>query len=185
MQAILRGGYENSPAVAGQAVFRLAPREGFEPPTKRLTAACSTTELPGNNGLGKAIAFRMSRPGDVSTPVRQGPPYIRVGVSSANPVRGRNLKIPVRGGIWRPRPESNRCARICSPLHSHSATRPLLNEVPKHNQTGREAAVIREVDRVVKGVRCGGRFLPLTGAKRAEMRASCRRRDCQGGGGWV
>jgi hypothetical protein len=29
----------------------MAPREGFEPPTKRLTAACSTTELPGNMGV--------------------------------------------------------------------------------------------------------------------------------------
>jgi hypothetical protein len=28
---------------------RVAPRAGFEPATKRLTAACSTTELPGNN----------------------------------------------------------------------------------------------------------------------------------------
>ena len=34
------------------AIFapKLAPREGFEPPTKRLTAACSTAELPGNGG---------------------------------------------------------------------------------------------------------------------------------------
>jgi hypothetical protein len=29
----------------------LAPGEGFEPPTKRLTAACSTTELPGINEM--------------------------------------------------------------------------------------------------------------------------------------
>jgi hypothetical protein len=28
-------------------------------------------------------------------------------------------------GGWRPRPESNRDGRICSPLRSHSATRPL------------------------------------------------------------
>ena len=28
------------------------------------------------------------------------------------------------GCVWRPRPESNRGARICSPLRSHSATRP-------------------------------------------------------------
>jgi hypothetical protein len=28
------------------------------------------------------------------------------------------------GGIWRPRPESNRGRRICSPLRDHSATRP-------------------------------------------------------------
>ena len=27
---------------------RMAPRAGLEPATKRLTAACSTTELPGN-----------------------------------------------------------------------------------------------------------------------------------------
>ena len=27
----------------------LAPRDGFEPPAKRLTVACSTAELPGNN----------------------------------------------------------------------------------------------------------------------------------------
>jgi hypothetical protein len=27
----------------------LAPRAGFEPATNRLTAGCSTTELPGNN----------------------------------------------------------------------------------------------------------------------------------------
>ena len=28
---------------------RMAPRAGFEPATNRLTAGCSTTELPGNN----------------------------------------------------------------------------------------------------------------------------------------
>lgn len=28
---------------------KMAPRAGLEPATKRLTAACSTTELPGNN----------------------------------------------------------------------------------------------------------------------------------------
>src|SRR6185437_6735861 len=28
-------------------ILQLAPGEGFEPPAKRLTAACSTTELPG------------------------------------------------------------------------------------------------------------------------------------------
>jgi len=27
----------------------LAPRDGFEPPTERLTVASSTAELPGNN----------------------------------------------------------------------------------------------------------------------------------------
>jgi hypothetical protein len=33
----------------GQATNEeLAPRDGFEPPAKRLTVACSTAELPGN-----------------------------------------------------------------------------------------------------------------------------------------
>ncbi len=34
--------------------------------------------------------------------------------------------MPKKGRYWRPRPESNRGARICSPLRSHSATRPLI-----------------------------------------------------------
>ncbi len=32
-------------------LYNVAPRAGFEPATKRLTAACSTTELPRNNVL--------------------------------------------------------------------------------------------------------------------------------------
>ena len=39
---------------------KLAPRDGFEPPAKRLTVACSTAELPGNkpnffNRLGALV----------------------------------------------------------------------------------------------------------------------------------
>ncbi|CAA7620266.1 hypothetical protein MTBSS4_280009 [Magnetospirillum sp. SS-4] len=34
------------------------------------------------------------------------------------------LTYPQVLGRWRPRPELNRRTRICSPLHSHSATRP-------------------------------------------------------------
>lgn len=33
------------PGVNAETLAKLAPEEGFEPPTKRLTAACSTTEL--------------------------------------------------------------------------------------------------------------------------------------------
>ena len=33
---------------------KVAPRDGFEPPAKRLTVACSTAELPGNNQWQKA-----------------------------------------------------------------------------------------------------------------------------------
>jgi hypothetical protein len=65
----------------------LAPRDGFEPSTQRLTAACSTTELPG--------------------------------------IRARSRKKRGIVPLWRPEAESNRCTRICSPLHSHSAIRPV------------------------------------------------------------
>ena len=34
-------------------------------------------------------------------------------------------------GVWRPRPESNRGARICSPLRNHSATRPIEQRPPR------------------------------------------------------
>jgi hypothetical protein len=31
----------------------MAPRDGFEPPARRLTVVCSTAELPGNNNMLK------------------------------------------------------------------------------------------------------------------------------------
>ena len=65
----------------------LAPREGFEPPTKRLTAACSTAELPGNSGLPKQaphILLRYDRRAFYAAPVEQGPPYNAVGKGTAN-----------------------------------------------------------------------------------------------------
>ena len=36
---------------------RLAPWAGFEPATKRLTVACSTTELPGNTVAVEGLCF--------------------------------------------------------------------------------------------------------------------------------
>ena len=33
----------------GKRLKQVAPRAGFEPATNRLTAGCSTTELPGNS----------------------------------------------------------------------------------------------------------------------------------------
>ena len=49
----------------------MAPGEGFEPPAKRLTAACSTTELPG-------ISACRPRPGTTNRPynraLRSTPP---------------------------------------------------------------------------------------------------------------
>jgi len=40
----------------------MAPREGFEPPTDRLTADCSTTELPRKDGLPIADTFAVLKP---------------------------------------------------------------------------------------------------------------------------
>jgi hypothetical protein len=50
-----------------------------------------------------------------------------------------------RTTAWRPRPESNRRTRICSPLHDHSATRPETTYVdkPHHGSKYREAAFYR------------------------------------------
>ena len=74
----------------------MAPAEGLEPTTLRLTVECSTIELRRTN-------------------------------------------------TWRPRPESNRRKRICSPLHHHSATRPETTYVdkPHHGLKYREAAFYR------------------------------------------
>jgi hypothetical protein len=36
--------------MVGLLLIGVAPRAGFEPATNRLTAGCSTTELPGNRG---------------------------------------------------------------------------------------------------------------------------------------
>jgi hypothetical protein len=44
---------KNKKTTAKVAKFSLAPRVGFEPTTKRLTAAYSTIELPGKSYLIK------------------------------------------------------------------------------------------------------------------------------------
>jgi hypothetical protein len=120
--------------------MNLAPWEGFEPPTRWLTATCSTTELPR-----KKLPF---------AGLRRGPPANEGGVitdrfppdqSRLRPAkreskaRGDRLadricaaKQPAPigreengyGGAWRPRGESNSRCRICSPVHYHFATRP-------------------------------------------------------------
>ena len=40
-------GIRGSDLSGSNPLILLAPRDGFEPSTQRLTAACSTTELPG------------------------------------------------------------------------------------------------------------------------------------------
>lgn len=54
-----------------------------------------------------------------------------------------------RGGLenWRPRPESNRGARICSPLRNHSATRPRASVRAGHSIGWRTSGVKRHLCR--------------------------------------
>ena len=82
----------------------LAPRDGFEPPAKRLTAACSTAELPG-------------------TTADLAPRYIAMQL-----LRHKSF-LKINYFVWRPGPESNRRKRICSPLHNHSATGPYSKQI--------------------------------------------------------
>ena len=37
----------------------MAPRDGFEPPARRLTVVCSTAELPGNISITHLFVFNL------------------------------------------------------------------------------------------------------------------------------
>ena len=37
----------------------MAPRDGFEPPARRLTVVCSTAELPGNMSITHLLVFNL------------------------------------------------------------------------------------------------------------------------------
>ncbi len=37
----------------------MAPRDGFEPPARRLTVVCSTAELPGNISITQWFVFNL------------------------------------------------------------------------------------------------------------------------------
>src|SRR6187401_3177331 len=91
-----------------RAISAVAPWAGVEPATFRLTVERSTAELPGNAATidsGRAItkAYRRCQ----ASRLKGGPPKRR------------------RHEGWRPRPELNRGARICSPDRRH------LSEVPR------------------------------------------------------
>ena len=47
-------GFLPQPELSLSLCFYLAPRAGFEPATNRLTAGCSTAELPGNKAQARA-----------------------------------------------------------------------------------------------------------------------------------
>lgn len=93
--------------------------------------------------------FTSRKDGDQMPAFRQGPPWIR----QAGKDGTRNPSCRLNGGIWRPRPESNRRTRICSPLHNHSATRPLPEPprlICRKRRLEREALVIDKGRTAVK-----------------------------------
>src|SRR5271156_3761627 len=45
---------------------------------------------------------------------------------------------------WRPEAESNRCTRICSPLHSHSAIRPARRDIGARHDEGQARRAPRQ-----------------------------------------
>jgi hypothetical protein len=60
---------------------------------------------------------------------------------------------------WRPRPESNRRTRICSPLHNHSATRPdvvISFYIPIKDQNGQAYYSLVRLRQGYAGRRCIG-----------------------------
>src|SRR6185295_16679308 len=89
------------------------PEAGIEPATRRLTVACSTAELLRNE-IGRGMRYWP----------RESAVFWQSGPDHARPAHA-TMPICHHTYIWRPGPESNRHTRICSPLHSHSATRPL------------------------------------------------------------
>src|ERR1700754_1738740 len=112
---------QKGPPSGNESGPELAPGAGFEPATDRLTADCSTAELPRIKNL--ASARHAGREGAVfwqSVP-RHARPQKKPGSPKTSGSRKSNSWV---AEVWRPGPESNRHTRICSPLHHHSATRP-------------------------------------------------------------
>src|ERR1700680_2131678 len=75
-------------------LLELAPRAGFEPATQRLTAACSTTELPGNGAhiasgpaICKAPSFRGAAIAANPEPTNTSPAKLRIRRRSWVPAR--------------------------------------------------------------------------------------------------
>src|SRR6516162_10338714 len=102
----------------------VAPRAGFEPATNRLTAGCSTTELPGNTAvLVQARRYNKAAPAfkapkGVELPPPGPPPAASPGLRPRNGAAAFGEGPPSRklhgSESWRPRPELNRGKRFCS-----------------------------------------------------------------------
>jgi hypothetical protein len=102
---------------------KMAPRAGIEPATFRLTVERSTAELPRNKPVLTHRAYNKAAIALQSMNAGRKP---GLGADAA----GKSRPPALRPGEWRPRPESNRRARICSPLRNHSATWPSEDAAP-------------------------------------------------------
>src|ERR1700737_1292073 len=73
----------------------LAPRAGFEPATQRLTAACSTTELPGNGAAYSKAPGDLQSANPVAFPRRCTPGIHRQAIENSGPrISGATLPGP-------------------------------------------------------------------------------------------
>ena len=106
----------------------LVPGAGIEPAS------------PCGGGILSPLRLPVSPPGRGCSDVPGAQPAARIVACEVrdpwDTERSRGNKKPAIGGFklgvqraaqWRPRSESNRRTRICSPLHDHSATWPLRN----------------------------------------------------------
>src|SRR5262245_37464083 len=89
--------------------LRVAPRAGFEPATNRLTAGCSTTELPGNIAseekeppINKPVSACLARNASTQGSIRNGELLPDMTMPAAG-VRGRHF-FPKLSLVraWRP-----------------------------------------------------------------------------------
>ncbi len=148
---------------ASECCDSLAPRAGFEPATNRLTAGCSTAELPGNSSFRARNAYNKAGPALKAAKRRQSR-CVRLGFArAALPNRSSlaagaaRLHLKLRRATftrrasdgWRPRPELNRGTRFCRPLRNHSATWPSgapawLQPVPRNSPLYRGTALRRQ-----------------------------------------
>jgi hypothetical protein len=103
--------------------LRMAPRAGFEPATNRLTAGCSTTELPGNTAALACKAAAITKPRrllkhqeEVELPSSRRPAASPafVPATARRPLGGSPSRKLRGSGSWRPRPELNRGKRLCA-----------------------------------------------------------------------
>ena len=61
-------------------LISLAPRAGFEPATNRLTAGCSTAELPGKSLLAWQRRYNKAGPALKASPSRNSSVWIGSGI---------------------------------------------------------------------------------------------------------